>query len=72
MIFFILIIHFQIEATSIGVALAASVKSSFRRAPMYRHGRKYMCSTHHLFLIRLNVVTGSSNQPCAFTHFFFL
>lgn len=44
---------------------------SFSLAPMYSSGRKYKCSEHHLFLIRLNVVTGSSNQPWACTRVFF-
>lgn len=39
---------------------------SFTPAPVYKPSRKYMSSEHHLFLIRLNVETGSSNQPWAF------
>lgn len=34
--------------------------------PVYRASRKCMYSEHHLFLIRLNAETGSSDQPWAF------
>lgn len=58
-------------STSGGVSLAVGVESCFTLAPMYKPSRKYMCNEHHLFLIRLNVETRSSNQPWAFTHFLF-
>lgn len=58
-------IHFQID-----VSLPVSKEDYFTLAPMYRLSRKYMCCADHVFLIRLNVVTGSSNQPWVFTHFF--
>lgn len=41
-------------------------------APVSRSDRKYKCSEHRLFLMRLNVVAGSSNQPWAFNPHFLL
>lgn len=52
------------------IPLALSVKIAFTFTN--RGGRKYKCDALHLFHIRLNVVTGSSNQPWAFyPHVFF-